>query len=118
MKNNKKRSASFYVWAVIYSLLGLLLTFLIVWNIALALHAEWAIELRSLFNTDVRNTQYFASTTLLLQTLTIIVALILVACLIVNDNHDKVIVKMKRKLLKNQAIQEVVETEETIETEE
>lgn len=109
MKNNKKRSASFYVWAVIYSLLGLLLAFLIVWNIALALHAEWAIELRSLFNTDVRNTQYFASTSLLLQTLTIVVALILVACLIVNDNHAKRIEKMKRKYLRKNIIEEDVE---------
>lgn len=109
MKNNKKRSASFYVWAVIYSLLGLLLTFLIVWNIALALHAEWAIELRSLFNTDVRNTQYFASTSLLLQTLTIVIALILVACLIANDNHAKRIEKMKRKYLKKNIVDEDVE---------
>ena len=36
MKNNKKRSASFYVWASVYTLLGLLLAFIIVWNISLA----------------------------------------------------------------------------------
>ena len=108
MKNSKKRSVSFYVWAVIYSLLGLLLAFLIVWNVALAFQAEWAIELRSLFNTDVRNTQYFASTSLLLQTFTIVVALILVACLIVNDNHAKRIEKMKRKFLKKSIVEEEI----------
>ena len=118
MKNTKKRPVSFFVWAGIYALLGLLLSFLIFWNISLAFKWEWAIELRSLFNTDVRNTQYFASTTLLLQTLTIIVALILVACLIVNDNHDKVVIKMKRKLLKSNSFETVNETEEVKETEE
>lgn len=101
MKNSKKRSVSFYVWASVYSLLGLLLAFLIVWNISLAFKWEWAIELRSVFNTDVRNTQYFASSSLLLQTLIVIVALILVACLVVNDNHAKRVEKMKRKYLKN-----------------
>ena len=37
----KKRGVSFYVWAVIYSLLGLLLAFLIAWNIGLAF--KWEI---------------------------------------------------------------------------
>lgn len=101
MKNSKKRSASFYVWAVVYALLGLLLAFLVFWNISLAFKWEWAIELRSLFNTDVRNTQYFAATSLLLQVLTIIVALVLVTCLIINDNHAKRVEKLKRRLLKS-----------------
>lgn len=107
MKNNKKRSASFYVWASVYTLLGLLLAFLIVWNISLAFKWEWAIELRSLFNTDVRNTQYFASSSLLLQTFIVIVALVLVACLVVNDNHAKRVEKMKRKYLKNNPTSEI-----------
>ena len=98
---NKKRSASFYVWAVIYTLLGLLLAFLIAWNIGLSFKWDVAVKLRELFNTDVRNTQYFASSSLLLQTLIVIVALILVACLVVNDNHAKRVEKMKRKYLKN-----------------
>ena len=97
----KKHNVSFYVWAVIYSLLGLALAFLIFWNIGLALKWDFAIELRSLFNTDVRNTAYYASTSLLLQTLIIIVAGILVACLIINDNHSKRVIKMKRKLQKS-----------------
>ena len=98
---NKKRSASFYVWAVVYSLLGLLLAFLIAWNIGLSFKWDVAVKLRELFNTDVRNTAYYASTSLLLQVLIIIVAGILVACLIVNDNHAKRVEKMKRKLKKS-----------------
>ena len=101
MKNSKKHPVSFYVWAVVYALLGLLLTFFIFWNISLAFKWEWAIELRSLFNTDVRNTQYFAATSLLLQILAIVIALILVTCLIINDNHAKRVEKMKRRLLKS-----------------
>lgn len=106
MKNSKKRPLSTFVWAVVYALLGLLLVFLVVWNISLAFKWEWAIELRSLFNTDVRNTQYFAATSLLLQVLTIIVALIFVACLIVNDNHAKRVEKLKRRLLKSNSSHE------------
>ena len=102
----KKRGVSFYVWAVIYSLLGLLLAFLIAWNIGLAFKWDVAIELRSLFNTDVRKTQYFASTSLLLQSLLVLVALILISCLVVNDNHAKRVEKMKRKLLKSNSIVE------------
>lgn len=103
---NRKHSVSFYVWAVVYALLGLLLAFLIVWNISLAFKWEWAVELRSLFNTDVRNTQYFAATSLLLQVLLVLVALILVTCLIINDNHAKRVEKMKRKLKKANAVVE------------
>lgn len=110
--NSKKRSASFYVWAVIYTLLGLLLAFLITWNICLGLKLDFAIELRSLFNTDVRNTAYYASTSLLLQTLIIIVAGILVACLIINDNHAKRVIKMKRKLQKSNSTIETKTEEE------
>ena len=109
---NKKHSVSFYVWAVIYSLLGLLLAFLIIWNISLAFKWEWAVELRSLFNTDVRNTQYFAATSLLLQSLIVLVALILVACLIINDNHAKRVEKMKRRLKKANSYIEENTTEE------
>ena len=108
----KKRGVSFYVWAVIYSLLGLLLAFLIAWNIGLAFKWDVAIELRSLFNTDVRKTQYFASTSLLLQTLLVLVALILITCLVVNDNHAKRVEKMKRKLAKsNASVEEVTNAE-------
>ena len=103
MKNSKKRSVSFYVWASVYSLLGLLLAFLIVWNISLAFKWEWAIELRSVFNTDVRNTQYFAATSLLLQSLLVLVALVLITCLVINDNRAKRVEKMKRKLQKANA---------------
>lgn len=108
----KKRGVSFYVWAVIYSLLGLLLAFLIAWNIGLAFKWDVAIELRSLFNTDVRKTQYFASTSLLLQSLLVLVALILITCLVVNDNHAKRVEKMKRKLAKSNAtVEEVTNAE-------
>ena len=99
--NTKKRSVSFYVWAVIYSLLGLLLAFLITWNVCLSLKLDWAIELRSFFNTDIRDTAYYASSSLLLQIIIILVAGILVACLIINDNHSKRVIKMKRKLQKS-----------------
>ncbi len=110
MKN--KTRVSTYVWAIVYALLGLLLAFLIVWNISLAFGWEWAIELRSSFNTDIRNTQYFASSSLLLQAIIIVVALILIACLIINDNHAKRIEKMKRKLTKANSI--IEESKNTI----
>ena len=99
----KKHNVSFYVWAVIYSLLGLTLAFLIFWNIGLALKWDFAIELRSLFNTDVRNTQYFAATSLLHQSLLVLVALVLITCLVINDNRAKRVEKMKRKLQKANA---------------
>ena len=60
----KKNNVSFYVWAVIYTLLSLLLAFLIAWNIGLSFKWDIAIKLRELFNTDVRNTAYYASTSL------------------------------------------------------
>ena len=100
---NKKRSASFYVWAVIYTLLGLLLAFLIAWNIGLSFKWDVAVKLRELFNTDVRNTQYFAATSLLLQSLLVLVALVLITCLVINDNRAKRVEKMKRKLQKANA---------------
>lgn len=107
---NKKRSASFYVWAVIYTLLGLLLAFLIAWNIGLSFKWDVAVKLRELFNTDVRNTAYYASTSLLLQVIIILVAGILVACLVINDNHAKHVEKMKRKLKKSN---EKIETQQS-----
>lgn len=97
----RKRSKSFYVWAGVYTLLGLLLIFLIAWNIGLAFKWDFAIELREVFNTDVRKTAYYASTSLLLQSLIVIVAAILVTLLIINDNHAKRVIKMKRRLLKS-----------------
>ena len=113
---NIKRTVLFYVWAVIYSLLGLTLAFLIFWNIGLAFKWDFAIELRELFNTDVRNTAYYASTSLLLQVLIILVAGILIACLIINDNHAKRVEKMKRKLKKSNERIETIQ-EATTETE-
>jgi len=108
---NKKHSVSFYIWAVVYTLLGLLLAFLIAWNIGLAFKWDVAIDLRELFNTDVRKTAYYATTSLLLQTLIIVVAAILVTCLIINDNHAKRVFKMKRKLKQsNLKIENVVES--------
>ena len=74
----KKHTVSKVIWGIVYGILGLSLTFMIVWNVGLAFKWEWCQELTKLFNTDVRQTQYFAATSLLLQVMLIIVALLLV----------------------------------------
>ena len=72
----KKHTASRVIWGIVYGVLGLALTFMILWNVGLALKWEWCQELTKLFNTDIRQTQYFAATSLLLQVMLIITALL------------------------------------------
>ena len=105
----KKHTASRVIWGIVYGVLGLALTFMILWNVGLALKWEWCQELTKLFNTDVRQTQYFAATSLLLQVMLIIVALLLVIFLVVNDNKARRIEKMKRRLKKSNASYETQE---------
>ena len=84
---------------------------MIVWNVGLAFKWEWCQELTKLFNTDIRQTQYFAATSLLLQAMLIVSALLLIIFLVVNDNKARKIEKMKRRLKKSNASYEV-ETQE------
>ena len=105
----KKHTVSKVIWGVVYGILGLSLAFMIVWNVGLAFKWEWCQELTKLFNTDVRQTQYFAATSLLLQVMLIIVALLLVIFLVVNDNKARRIEKMKRRLKKSNASYETQE---------
>lgn len=107
----KKHTVSKVIWGIVYGLLGLTLTFMIVWNVGLAFKWEWCQELTKLFNTDIRQTQYFAATSLLLQAMLIISALLLIIFLVVNDNKARKIEKMKRRLKKSNASYEV-ETQE------
>ena len=78
----KKHTVSKVIWGVVYGILGLSLAFMIIWNVGLAFKWEWCQELTKLFNTDVRQTQYFAATSLLLQVMLILVALLLVIFLL------------------------------------
>lgn len=107
----KKHTVSKVIWGIVYGLLGLTLTFMIVWNVGLAFKWEWCQELTKLFNTDIRQTQYFAATSLLLQAMLIVSALLLIIFLVVNDNKARKIEKMKRRLKKSNASYEV-ETQE------
>ena len=99
----KKHTVSKVIWGVVYGILGLSLAFMIIWNVGLAFKWEWCQELTKLFNTDVRQTQYFAATSLLLQVMLILVATLLVIFLVVNDNKARRIEKMKRRLKKSNA---------------
>ena len=47
----KKHKVSKVIWGIVYGLLGLTLTFMIVWNVGLAFKWEWCQELTKLFNT-------------------------------------------------------------------
>ena len=107
----KKHTVSKVICGVVYGILGLSLAFMIVWNVGLAFKWEWCQELTKLFNTDVRQTQYFAATSLLLQVMLILVALLLIIFLVINDNKARRIEKMKRRLRKSNASYEV-ETQE------
>ena len=105
----KKHTVSKVIWGIVYGILGLALTFMIIWNVGLAFKWEWCQELTASFNTDVRQTQYFAATSLLLQVMLILVALLLVIFLVVNDNKARRIEKMKRRLKKSNASYETQE---------
>lgn len=107
----KKHTVSKVIWGVVYGILGLSLAFMIIWNVGLAFKWEWCQELTKLFNTDVRQTQYFAATSLLLQVMLILVALLLIIFLVINDNKARRIEKLKRRLKKSNASYEV-ETQE------
>lgn len=107
----KKHKVSKVIWGIVYGLLGLTLAFMIVWNVGLAFKWEWCQELTKFFNTGIRQTQYFAATSLLLQVMLIVSALLLIIFLVVNDNKARKIEKMKRRLKKSNASYEV-ETQE------
>lgn len=105
----KKHTVTKVIWGCVYGILGLSLAFMILWNVGLAFKWEWCHELVKIFNTDVRQTQYFAATSLLLQVMLILVAALLVIFLVVNDNKARRIEKMKRRLKKSNASYETTQ---------
>ena len=105
----KKHTVSKVIWGCVYGILSLLLAFMILWNVGLAFGWEWCQKLNKFFNEGIRQTQYFAATSLLLQVILIIVATLLVIFLVVNDNKARRIEKMKRRLKKSNAYYETTQ---------